>query len=112
MMTKVPEDVALERFQKFHPPKFNGKGGEEIAEGWIESMNNIYDALRYSEERKVAFRKYQLEGPTKAWWRIVEEKWKTEKKQSTWEAFLDEFRKKYIPVVVRKKCEKELLYLK
>ena len=63
IMTEVPEDVALERFQKFRPPKFNGKGGEEIAEGWIESMNDIYDALRYFEERKVIFGKYQLEEP-------------------------------------------------
>ena len=56
--TEVLEDVALKRFQKFYPLRFNEKERKEIAEGWIESMNDIYDALRYSEERKVAFGKY------------------------------------------------------
>ena len=38
-------EVALERFQKFRPPIFNGEMGDEIAEKWIESMDKIYRAL-------------------------------------------------------------------
>ena len=30
--TMVPEDVTLERFQKFKPPRFNGEKDEETAE--------------------------------------------------------------------------------
>ena len=44
---EVPNDVALERFHKFRPPRFNGTGGEEKAEKWIDAMNDIYDALQY-----------------------------------------------------------------
>ena len=29
---EVPNDVALERFHKFRPSRFNGSGGEEEAE--------------------------------------------------------------------------------
>ena len=39
---EVSEDLALERFQKFRPPKYNGKGGEESAEKWIEAMDDIF----------------------------------------------------------------------
>ena len=57
--TDVPNDVALERFQKFLPPKFNGKGEKKIAKRWIEAMTDIYDSMMYSEERKIAFEKFQ-----------------------------------------------------
>ncbi len=64
---EMSDDVALERFQKFHPSKFNGEVGEEEAERWMETMSDIYSALRYEEERKVKFGAFQLEGPARAW---------------------------------------------
>ena len=63
---EVSNDAALERFHKFRPPKFGGIGGEEAAETWIESMNDIYEVLQYTDTRKVAFGKFQLEGPAKS----------------------------------------------
>ena len=64
--SEVPNGVALERFQKFRPPKFNGEMGEEMAEKWIEAIEDIFEALNYSDMRKVTFGKFQLEGPAKA----------------------------------------------
>ena len=64
---EAPNDVALERFHKFRPPRFNETGGEQEKEKWIDAMNDIYEALQYSEARKVAFEKFQLEGPAKSW---------------------------------------------
>ena len=55
---KALNDVALERFHKFRPPRFNGTGREEEAKRWIDAMNDIYDILQYSEARKVAFEKF------------------------------------------------------
>ena len=110
--SEVPNDVALERFQKFRPPKFNGEMGEEMAEKWIEAIEDIFEALNYSDMRKVAFGKFQLEGPAKAWWRFVEQKWEIEGRPRTWRAFLEEFRKKYVPVVVQEKREEEFIGLR
>ena len=59
--TEVPDDVALERFQKFKPPRFSGEKDEETVERWIESMEDIYETLNYSELRKVSFGRFQLE---------------------------------------------------
>ena len=64
-LTEVPDDIALERFQKFKPPRFSGKMDEETAERWIESMEDIYETLNYSELRKMSFGRFQLEGPAK-----------------------------------------------
>ena len=104
--------MALERFHKFRPPKFGEAGGEESAERWIDSMNDIYKVLQYSDDRKVAFGEFQLEGPAKNWWRVIEDKWKQTNQQPTWEAFPIEFRKKYFPEVLREKREEEFMYLK
>ena len=41
MMTEVPDDVALERFQKFKPPRFSGELGEDVAKKWIEAIEDI-----------------------------------------------------------------------
>ena len=80
-MSEVPDDVALERFQKFRPPIFNEEMGDEVAEKYIETMEKIYKALKYSDGRKVAFAEFQLEGPAKEWWRVIEEKWEMEARQ-------------------------------
>ena len=72
--TDVLDDVALEQFQKFKPPRFSREMDEETAERWIESMEDIYETLNYSELRKVLFGRFQLEGPAKAWWRVVDER--------------------------------------
>ena len=57
-MSKVPDDVALDRFQKFRPPIFNGEMGDEAAEKWIETVEKIYRALKYSDGMKVAFAEF------------------------------------------------------
>ena len=56
------EDRALERFQKFAPPKFIGGPNPDLAEGWLDRMLDIFAALRYSEERQIAFAVFQFEG--------------------------------------------------
>ena len=105
-------DVALERFQKFNPPTFDGGSGEEVAERWIETMEKIYQALNYSDERKVMFAAFQLEGPARDWWRVVEEKWGMEVRPKLWSAFRDEFLKNFIPKVVRDRKEEEFIGLR
>ena len=52
--TEVPDEVALECFQKFKPPRFSGEKDEETAERWIEFMEDIYETLNYSELKKVS----------------------------------------------------------
>ena len=75
-------------------------------------MENIYKVLKYTDERKISFGEFQLEGLAKAWWGVVEEKWEQEGKQRTWNAFLEEFRKRSIPLIIRERKEEEFIYLK
>ena len=43
---------------------------------------------------------------------MIEEKWEIEVRQHLWSAFLEEFRKKFIPKVVREWKEEEFIGLK
>ena len=61
------EDRALERFQKFSPPKFLGGPDPDVAEKWLEKMIDIFAALHYTEERQVTFAIFQLKGATRSW---------------------------------------------
>ena len=47
------QDRALERFQKFSPPKFLGGPDPEGVERWLETMINIFAVLNYAEDRQV-----------------------------------------------------------
>ena len=38
---EIGQDRALQRFQKFSPPKFLGGPDLEVAKRWLETMNNI-----------------------------------------------------------------------
>ena len=57
-MNEVTNDVALERFQKFRPPTFNGETGDEAAEKWVNAIGKIFRTLNYSDERKVSFAEF------------------------------------------------------
>ena len=61
------DDRALERFQKFTPPKFAGGPDPDVAERWLEKMVDIFAALHYTEERQVTFAFFQLEGAARSW---------------------------------------------
>ena len=61
------EDRALERFLKFYPPKFSGGFDSEIAKNWLKNMVNIFDALKYSEERQLTFAVFQFEVAALSW---------------------------------------------
>ena len=65
------DDRALERFQKFAPPKFIGEPDPDVAERWLEKMVDIFAALHYTEERQVTFAVFQLEGAARSWWNVI-----------------------------------------
>ncbi|XP_071918804.1 uncharacterized protein [Coffea arabica] len=106
------EDRALERFQKFLPPKFLGGPSPDIAESWLERMLDIFAALGYSEERQIAFAFFQFEGAARAWWNVIRAKWNREQTPWTWVNFTREFNEKYLPPLVQERREDEFIRLR
>ncbi|CAH2812408.1 MAG: hypothetical protein CBHOC_5398 [uncultured Caballeronia sp.] len=81
------EDRALERFQRFGPPKFHGGSEPEMAENWMERISDIFATLDYTEDRRISFASFQFEGPARAWWNMVRTKWEAEMVPRTWPNF-------------------------
>ena len=108
----VAEDVALERFQKLHPLKFDGETDVEKTERWRETLEDIYTAIEYTEKRKVKVAVFQLEGVARAWWWIIDQKWRAEGKPHTWSNFLEEFKSKFIPLGIRDRKEEAFMKLR
>ncbi|XP_027127781.1 uncharacterized protein [Coffea arabica] len=106
------EDRALERFQKFSPPKFLGGPDPDVAEKWLEKMIDIFAALHYSEERQVTFAVFQLEGAARSWWNVIRMKWDREQTPRTWVNFVRDFNAKYFPPLVQEKKEDEFIRLR
>ncbi|XP_027156044.1 uncharacterized protein LOC113756607, partial [Coffea eugenioides] len=78
-------DRALERFQKFAPPKFIGEPSPDLAERWMDRMMDIFAALGYSEERQTPW---------------------------TWVNFTREFNEKYLPPIVQERREEDFIRLR
>ncbi|XP_027156976.1 uncharacterized protein LOC113758225 [Coffea eugenioides] len=106
------EDRALERFQKFSPPKFLGGPDPDVAEKWLKKMIDIFAALHYSEERQVTFAVFQLEGAARSWWNVIRMKWDREQTPRTWVNFVRDFNAKYFPPLVQEKKEDEFIRLR
>jgi hypothetical protein len=63
------ENEALERFLKFQPPIFIGEAEQDHkVEAWLESLEDIFKTLQYSEERMIKFAAFRLHGPARYWW--------------------------------------------
>nr|XP_027088646.1 uncharacterized protein LOC113709996 [Coffea arabica] len=101
------EDHALERLQKFLPPKFLGGPSPDIAESWLERMLDIFASLGYSEERQIAFAVFQFEGAARAWWNVIQAKWDREQTPWTCANFTREFNEKYLPPLVQERLSLE-----
>ena len=106
------EDRALERFQRFNPPRFLGEPNPDIAEGWLNRMMDIFAALGYAEERQVAFAVFQFEGPARDWWNLIRVRWTREQTPWTWENFTQAFNEKFLPPTVQERREEEFLRIR
>ena len=78
----------------------------------MEALEDIYKTLEYTDDYKVKFAGFQLEGAAKSWWTIVEQKWELESTPRTWKKFLEEFKSKFIPLLEQEKKEEEFINLK
>jgi hypothetical protein len=107
------EDEALERFLKLQPSIFIGGAEQDHkAEAWLESLEDIFKTLQYSEERMIKFATFRLRGPARDWWIRVQEAWKQNGVEWSWNTFVLVFKAEFIPQWVVEKREDEFLNLK
>jgi hypothetical protein len=92
------EVEALECFLKFQPPIFVGEAEQDHkAKVWLECIEDIFMTLQYSEEYRIKFATFRLQGPTRDWWIRVQEAWEQSGVEWTWNTLVLVFRAEFIP---------------
>ncbi|WJX78668.1 hypothetical protein P8452_61863 [Trifolium repens] len=94
------------------PPKFNGEGGPETADLWLQSVERIFGAIRCPEGEKVVLATYQLLGGSEYWWRNTRLIMENVHEELSWENFRRRFLAKYFPETARERYGEEFLRLR
>ena len=72
----VPKNLELsrctmEQFKKLNPPSFKGTPNPTEAENWVMQMEKMFDVLKCTDEQRVLFGTFMLEGEAEHWWRMT-----------------------------------------
>ncbi|KAK2450171.1 hypothetical protein QL285_009303 [Trifolium repens] len=102
----------LSSFNHQTPPKFNGEGGPETADLWLQSVERIFGAIRCPEGEKVVLATYQLLGGSEYWWRNTRLIMENVHEELSWENFRRRFLAKYFPETARERYGEEFLRLR
>ncbi|KAF5205224.1 Cellular nucleic acid-binding protein [Thalictrum thalictroides] len=97
----------LESFMKMKPPKFNGSADSE---DWKENVENLLDAMDYTQVQKQRLAILCLIGDASLWWKSVT---RGENAHNiTWEEFCRRFDLRFFPPSLRQAKARKFLTLK
>ncbi|KAK2355410.1 hypothetical protein QL285_092825 [Trifolium repens] len=102
----------LSSFNHQTPPKFNGEGGPETADLWLQYVERIFGAIHCLEGEKVVLATYQLLGGSEYWWRNTRLIMENVHEELSWENFKRRFLAKYFPETARERYGEEFLRLR
>jgi hypothetical protein len=106
------DEVRLERFMRQKPPTFTGGYDPEGAHGWLEEVENIFDAMACTEEGKTILGAYVLREEANNWWKNARQRLGPGGAAVPWVVFKREFLVKYFPVDVKNQKVIEFMELK
>ncbi|XP_073152929.1 uncharacterized protein [Henckelia pumila] len=103
------EDVA-ERFQKKGPKEFVGTTDPLVAEGWIRSLESIFDYMGITDADRVSCATYMMRGDAALWWEGAVRG--VHLPTLTWAEFRRIFYAKYFTEDVRSRMIREFMSLR
>ena len=109
----VHHAAGLEAFRRLRPPTFYGTTDPMVAESWIMQLEKTFSVLCCTDEQRVQWATFVMEGPAKHWWRAAQRQRETASAGEpwTWGEFLDVFYRQYFPAEVKEQKEIEFLTL-
>lgn len=78
-----------------------GLADDANAEQWLDSMEKLFGMLGYDDSQKLRLATFRLEAAAGDWWRTCLLRWERDKTLRTWENFVVEFQRQYVPSEVR-----------
>ncbi|XP_073138057.1 uncharacterized protein [Henckelia pumila] len=98
----TPMEALLKRLQYFRPPYLNGKENPIDCESWLEDIDQLFESLDYSDDRRTRLVMHQFQGVAKSWWMTTKRSKENKGTVITWALFRAEFYKIFFPVSYRK----------
>ncbi|KZV21995.1 hypothetical protein F511_41825 [Dorcoceras hygrometricum] len=95
-------ETLLKRFQSFKPPTLTGTESAIECENWLEDIEQLFEALEYTDERRVKLIIHQLHGIGKSWWIATKKALENQGTVITWAVFRTAFYQRFFPVSYRK----------
>ncbi|KAJ3684443.1 hypothetical protein LUZ61_013607 [Rhynchospora tenuis] len=101
----------LDAFGRLGPPKFDGTGGYQAAEEWLESINHKFQLCRAPEANKVELATQCLENSARFWWKTARRSFTGEQLRIPWEWFEQVFTRRYLSAAQKEKLRQQFLTL-
>ncbi|KZV35814.1 hypothetical protein F511_09515 [Dorcoceras hygrometricum] len=95
-------ETLLKRFQSFKPPTLTGIESAIDCENLLEDIEQLFEALDYTDERRVKLIIHQLHGIGKSWWVATKKALENQGTVITWAVFRTAFYQRFFPVSYRK----------
>ncbi|KZV18327.1 Pol polyprotein [Dorcoceras hygrometricum] len=95
-------EILLKRFQSFKPPNFTGTENAIDCENWLEDIEQLFEALDYTDDRWVKLIVHQLHGLGKSWWIATKKALENQGTVITWAVFRTAFYQRFFPFSYRK----------
>ncbi|KZV36992.1 Pol polyprotein [Dorcoceras hygrometricum] len=95
-------ETLLKRFQSFKPPTLTGTENAVDCENLLEDIEQLFEALDYTADRRVKLIIHKLHGLGKSWWVATKKAFENQGKVITWAVFKTAFYQRFFPVSYRK----------
>ncbi|KZV30715.1 hypothetical protein F511_06973 [Dorcoceras hygrometricum] len=93
-------ETLLKRFQSL--PTLTGTENTIDCENWLEDIEKLFEALDYTDDRRVKLIIHQLHGLSKSWWVATKKDLENQDTVITWAVFKTALSQRFFPVSYRK----------
>ena len=105
------EKLDIKAFQKMKPPIFQGERDYQVVDRWVAKMEKIFSYMEYTEEQKVKYDLYVMEGDAEQWWDAEKAVLPDGGRRLRWAEFLERFLAHYVPDSERTRRASEFMHL-
>ncbi|XP_075506687.1 uncharacterized protein LOC142543353 [Primulina tabacum] len=99
-------------FMKIGPPPLTGDENADVAEAWVDIMEQCFRVLHYDEDEKMEVADFMIQGKARKWWKPVSAILVQQHGRIRWEHFCQAFINHHFPPALRQAKEMELLTIK
>ncbi|XP_073153388.1 uncharacterized protein [Henckelia pumila] len=97
-----PMEKLLKRFHSFKSPTLQGTENSVDCKIWLEDIEQLFESLDYTDDRRVRLVIHQLHGLAKNWWVATKKAFENGGTVITWSVFKTAFYQRFFPVFYRK----------